>query len=504
VSDTLALMNRQGELNFGARAPKALTVSALVRLVRDSLDLNLDEYWVVGEASNVRIVPAGHLYMTLKDARSSIPVVMFRSALERHRIRIDDGLQVLVRGRVSLYEARGILQFYAEEIQPRGLGALQLAFEQLKQRLAAEGLFDAAKKRPLPFLPRTVGIVTALGGAALRDMLTTLLGRNSNVHVLIRPARVQGAGAAADVAQALAELNRDGRCEVIIVGRGGGSLEDLWAFNEEIVARAIRRSRIPVISAVGHEIDYTIADFAADLRAPTPTAAGHLVMPSKLELRQRLEETAATLTGAMRGVIAAYRKDVGQLGRGVRNPAVQLRQQRQHLDECAAALHTAMNRALQHRRRLLVHLTQRIRAPLHVASQARGRIARAALHLARGLTTELQQYRVRTARLAAHLSRSAVGERANTFRRQVDNDGNRMLASIARMLETRRHQLAQLAARLDSLSPLKVLERGYAVAINSRDGRVVTDAGTVEIGDQLEVRVKRGRILALTRARETD
>ncbi|HEY2104413.1 MAG TPA: exodeoxyribonuclease VII large subunit, partial [Candidatus Binataceae bacterium] len=304
-------MNRQGELEFGARRPKALTVTALVRMVREALELNLDECWVVGEVSNVRLAPSGHLYLTLKDARSSIPVVMFRSALERQRMRIDDGQQVLMRGRVSLYEARGTLQFYAEEIQPRGLGALQLAFEQLKQRLAAEGLFEAARKRPIPFLPRTVGIVTALGGAALRDMLKTMLGRNSNVQVLIRPAKVQGPGAAADIVQALADLNRDARCEVIIVGRGGGSLEDLWAFNEEIVARAIGRSAIPVISAVGHEIDYTIADFTADMRAPTPTAAGHLVMPGKAELRQRLDETAATLVGAMRGVAAAHRKELG-------------------------------------------------------------------------------------------------------------------------------------------------------------------------------------------------
>ncbi len=218
-------------------------------------------------------------------------------------------------------------------MQPRGLGALQLAFEQLKQRLAAEGLFDAARKRPVPFLPRTVGLVTALGGAALRDMLSILLGRNPNVHILIRPAKVQGVGAAADVAQALEDLNRDGRCEVIIVGRGGGSLEDLWAFNEEAVARAIHRSAIPVISAVGHEIDYTIADFVADLRAPTPTAAAHLAMPSRAELKERLDETAATLVGAMRGAVAAYRKEVGQLGRGVKNPLAMLRQNRQRVDE---------------------------------------------------------------------------------------------------------------------------------------------------------------------------
>ncbi len=505
-SGKFAAVNRQGELNFTSPAepPKALSVSALVRMVRDSLELNLDEYWVVGEASNVRIVPAGHLYMTLKDARSSIPVVMFRSALQRQRMRVDDGLQVLVRGRVSLYEARGILQFYAEEIQPRGLGALQLAFEQLKQRLAAEGLFDAVHKRPIPFLPRTVGIVTALGGAALRDMLSIMLARNANVHVLIRPARVQGAGAAFDVAQALDELNRDGRCEVIIIGRGGGSLEDLWAFNEEIVARAIRRSKIPIISAVGHEIDYTIADFAADLRAPTPTAAGHLVMPSKLELKQRLEETAAALTGAIRGVLAARRKELGQLARRVRNPAVQLRQHRQRLDECAAALNAAMTRAALHRRRMVTHLAQRIRPPFHIAREIRIRAARAALHLARGLAGQVQHRRVRAARLAAQLGRAALRQRAGSYRRELENQSAGLERAMRRVLEIRRHQLAQLAAQLDSLSPLKVLERGYAVAINARDGRVVTDAATVEIGDQLEVRVKRGRIYALTRARETD
>ncbi len=498
-------MNRQGELEFGARkpAPRALSVTQLVRMVRDALDVGLDECWVAGEVSNLRLAPSGHLYLTLKDARSSIAVVMFRTALERQRLRLTDGLQVLLRGRVSLYEARGMLQFYADEIQPRGLGALQLAFEQLKQRLSAEGLFDDARKRPLPFLPRTVGIVTALGGAALRDMLSTMLGRNPNVHVLIRPARVQGAGAAADVAQALADLNRDGRCEVIIVGRGGGSLEDLWAFNEESVARAIRRSNIPVISAVGHEIDYTIADFAADLRAPTPTAAGHLVMPARAELRQRLDETASTLVGAIRAAAAAYRKETAQLARGVRNPAPQLRQNRQRVDEYAAALKAAIGRAAERRRRHLEHLSQRLRAPLHVAREIRIRAARAALHLARSLTAMVQRERLTVAGLAAHLSRAPLRQRAQTHRLAIDRHQQHLLVAMRRALESRRHQLVQLAGRLDSLSPLKVLERGYAVAINTRDGRVITDAAAVEIGDELELRLKRGRIAAVTRSRQT-
>jgi exodeoxyribonuclease VII large subunit len=496
-------MNRQGELEFSPRRPRALSVTQLVRAVREALELNLDECWVEGEVSNARLAPSGHLYLTLKDARSAIPVVMFRSAFERLRFRVADGQQVLVRGRVSLYEARGTLQFYAEEIAPRGLGALQLAFEQLKQRLAAEGLFDAARKRPIPFLPRTIGLVTALGGAALRDMLSILLGRNPHVHILIRPAKVQGMGAAADVAQALEDLNRDGRCEVIIVGRGGGSLEDLWAFNEEVVARAIHRSAIAVISAVGHEIDYTIADFVADLRAPTPTAAAHLAMPGRAELKQRLDETAATLVGAMRGTVAARRKEVGQLGRGVKNPLAMLRQNRQRVDEAGAALYVVLNRGVIERLRQLSHLAERLRAPHHIAREIRIRTARMALHLARSLTALLQRHRLRTAGLVAQLSGAPLRQQATGYHREIEAQNQHLIAGARRMLELRRRKLAELAGRLDSLSPLRVLERGYAVAINSRDGRVVTDAAAVEIGDDLEVRLRRGRIYAVTRARGT-
>ncbi len=497
-------MNRQGELEFTPRQPaKALSVTQLVRMVRDALELNLDECWVVGEVSNARLAPSGHLYLTLKDARSAIPVVMFRSALERQRFRVNDGLQVLVRGRVSLYEARGTLQFYAEEIAPRGLGALQLAFEQLKQRLAAEGLFDAARKRPIPFLPRTIGLVTALGGAALRDMLSILLGRNPNAHLLIRPATVQGTGAAFEVAQALDDLNRDGRCEVIIVGRGGGSLEDLWAFNEEVLARAIHRSAIPVISAVGHEIDYTIADFVADLRAPTPTAAAHMAMPSRAELKQRVDETAATLLGAVRGVTVAHRKEVNQLAKGVKSPAAMLRQYRQHVDESGASLHLAMSRTVAYRRSELAHLAERLRSPLHLAREVRMRTARAALHLARSLTALVQGRRLETARFAAQLSRSPLRQQAASYRRELQAQQEHLIASARRTVEIRRQKLAQLAGRLDSMSPLRVLERGYAVAVNSRDGRLVTDAAAVEIGDDLELRLKRGRVYAVARARGT-
>ena len=451
-------MDGQLELSLSAPRRVALSVTQLVRTVRDALELHLDEYWVVGEISNARVAPSNHFYFTLKDARSAVNVVMFNAAFRRLRFRVNDGMKVVVRGRVNLYEARGTLQFYAEEMEPRGLGALQLAFEQLKQRLGKEGLFDSAHKRALPFLPRTVGIVTALGGAGLRDMLRILLERYPGIHVIVRPALVQGAGAAAEIAQAIDELNAHGRAEVIIVGRGGGSLEDLWAFNEETVARAIYRSAAPIVSAVGHEIDYTIADFVADVRAPTPTAAAQLVVPSKLELRRRLEETAATLEGAMRSALAGNRRDLAHLKVRLREPRNLLRQVRQRLDEAAAELDAAMRLKVADSRRSLREISARLRTP-------------AAL----------------------------VRERRLLLSRFDD----RLTAAMDSALALGRRQLAEAVGRLDSLSPLKVLERGYAVVVNARNGHAVIDAASVDLGDDLDIRLNRGRLRARTTARET-
>ncbi len=458
-------MNGQLELSLSAPRRVALSVTQLVRTVREALELHLDEYWVVGEISNARVAPSNHFYFTLKDARSAVNVVMFNAAFRRLRFRVNDGMKVVVRGRVNLYEARGTLQFYAEEMEPRGLGALQLAFEQLKQRLGKEGLFDPAHKRALPFLPRTVGIVTALGGAGLRDMLRILLERYPGIHVIVRPALVQGAGAAAEIAQAIDELNAHGRAEVIIVGRGGGSLEDLWAFNEETVARAIYRSAAPIVSAVGHEIDYTIADFVADVRAPTPTAAAQLVVPSKLELRRRLEETAATLEGAMRSALAGNRRELAHLEVRLREPRNLLRQVRhllrqvrQRLDEAAAELDAAMRLKVADSRRSLREISARLRTP-------------AAL----------------------------VRERRLLLSRFDD----RLTAAMDSALALRRRQLAEAVGRLDSLSPLKVLERGYAVVVNARNGHAVIDAASVDLGDDLDIRLNRGRLRARTTARET-
>ncbi|MBI3263779.1 MAG: exodeoxyribonuclease VII large subunit, partial [Acidobacteria bacterium] len=259
------------------------TVSELAAGLRELLETTYPEIWVEGEISNCRIWHTGHLYFTLKDEGAQLKAVMFRTPLRLLRFKPDDGLRVVARGRLTVYEPKGEYQVVCEHMEPHGLGALQLAFEQLKKRLQVEGLFEAARKRTLPVLPRKIGIVTSLEGAAIRDIIHVLARRYPNAHLVIRPSRVQGEDAAADIATALRAIAKIPGVDVIIVGRGGGSIEDLWAFNEERVARAIARSPVPVVSAVGHETDVTIADFVADVRAPTPSAAAEIVVARKDE-----------------------------------------------------------------------------------------------------------------------------------------------------------------------------------------------------------------------------
>jgi exodeoxyribonuclease VII large subunit len=493
-----------GQLELSLRGQvRALNVTQLVRMVRETLEANLDQCWVMGEVSNARLAPSGHLYFTLKDAHSAIGVVMFRSAAARLRFKVNDGMQAVMRGRVDLYEARGALQFYAEEMEPRGLGALQLAFEQLKERLGREGLFDGGRKRALPFLPAAVGIVTALGGAALRDIVTVLLSRYPDMHLIVRPARVQGAGAADEIAQAIDDLNAGGRAEVMIVGRGGGSLEDLWAFNEEVVARAIHRSRVAVVSAVGHEIDYTIADFVADVRAPTPTAAAQLVVPDKSVLRRRLDETAATLNGATVSALSDHRRAIAQLKLRLREPRVALRGARQRADETAAELSAALAARLGDRRRHVGALGAHLVPPGALVRALRLGAERAALYVGQAMGARVARMRMRVDAMAGRLGEAAPRAMAERRRAAVAAAAVRLGAALERAQGRRRAELAALAARLDSTSPLKVLERGYAVAINLRDGRAVIDAAAVEVGDELDLRLSRGRLRARTVAQQS-
>jgi exodeoxyribonuclease VII large subunit len=323
---------------FASQSRKFLTVSELNERIKGTLESRLDGLWVQGEISNFRVPPSGHFYFTLKDDKSQIAAVMFRRQGAVLRFTPENGMAVLCFGRVSVYAVRGDLQFYVDDMEPQGQGALALAFEQLKKKLAVEGLFASERKRELPFLPHSIGIVTSGKGAALHDMLRIIGDRYPDRRIVICPVKVQGDGSAREIAQGISNLNRFGSVDVIIVGRGGGSLEDLWAFNEEVVARAIYASLVPVVSAVGHEIDFTIADFVADARAPTPTAAAEMVLPRKSDLVDQIENLQSRLASGMEFKLDQLRENLRRLLRRLADPGRKLREHQQRVDELSVDL----------------------------------------------------------------------------------------------------------------------------------------------------------------------
>ena len=349
-----------------------LTVTELNQRIKGTLDQNLGAFWVVGEISNFREPPSGHYYFTLKDDKSQIAAVMFRRQGFSLSFVPENGMAVLCFGRVSLYSVRGDLQLYVETLEPRGKGALYLAFEQLKKRLGEEGLFSPQRKRPLPFLPASIGIVTSEKGAALRDMLRILGDRFPDRRVVIRPVKVQGEGAAQEIAAGIEELGGSGEVEVMVVSRGGGSLEDLWAFNEETVARAIFRSRVPVISAVGHEVDFTIGDFVADCRAPTPTAAAEMLVPRKEDLVEQIENLNDCLLRAIQFKLAATREGWRGLLKRLSDPGRKLRENQQTLDELFANLWRRFQERLRQFKDRLAHSSGRLAALSPLAVLDRG------------------------------------------------------------------------------------------------------------------------------------
>ena len=431
---------------------RVLTVSELTHAVKDTLEGRFGGLWVEGEISNLRVHTSGHVYFTLKDEEAQVRAVLFRSRMRRVRFEPADGLHVLAFGRLDVYAVRGEYQLVCEVLEPKGLGALQLAFEQLKARLATEGLFDAGRKRPLPVLPRRVGLVTSPTGAAVRDFLQVVTRRFAGLQVLVCPVRVQGDTAAGEIAQALGTLNRRGDLDVIVVARGGGSLEDLWAFNEEAVARAIAASKIPVISAVGHETDVTIADFVADLRAPTPSAAAELVVREKAELVRQLATLGTRLRRAMgqrTGRVADRLADIRRR-RVLTDPGRPLRDWARRVDDLGARLSRAVTRH---------------------ATRSRERLDRAARSLRPALLrAPVRHRRQLAANLGGRLERALRGETAR-----------------------RRRAVEALAARLDSLSPLACLARGYAIALLPA-GEVVTRAEQVRVGERLAVRLRAGSL----------
>ncbi len=354
-------MKGEARLPLFPDEPRAfLTVSELSEIVKGTLERELDAFWVVGEISNFRVPPSGHFYFTLKDDKSQIAAVMFRRQGLTLSFQPENGMEVLCLGRVSLYSVRGDLQLYVETMEPRGQGALFLAFEQLKRRLGEEGLFAAERKRPLPFLPGSIGIVTSLKGAALRDMLRMLSDRFPERRVIIRPVKVQGEGAALEIAEGITELGRSGMVEVMIVGRGGGSLEDLWAFNEEVVARAICASPVPVISAVGHEVDFTIADFVADCRAPTPTAAAEMAVPRREDLVEQIEGLESRLLREIQARLEAKREEWGGLVRRLVDPRRRLRENQMRLDDLSLNLWRRFQDRFERLKDRLIHGAARL------------------------------------------------------------------------------------------------------------------------------------------------
>lgn len=322
-------------------------------MVKGILEENFVEVWVEGEISNLRTPSSGHIYFTLKDENSQMRVVMFKGQGRFLKFRLEDGLHVIMRGSVTVYEARGEYQVLADYIEPAGVGALQLAYEQLKERLSKEGLFEQARKRPIPVVPKKVGIITSPTGAAIRDMLHILGRRFANLHILISPVRVQGAEAPPEIIQAIRDMNSIEDLDVIIVGRGGGSIEDLWAFNDEGVARAIYNSRVPVISAVGHETDFTIADFVADLRAPTPSAAAELVVQNKAELEERLESLYRRLCHTARGRLSLLGSHLRSFEGRLRTPRDKVLQLSQRLDDLTLRLNLSVKQKLELSKRKL-------------------------------------------------------------------------------------------------------------------------------------------------------
>ncbi|PYR28099.1 MAG: exodeoxyribonuclease VII large subunit [Acidobacteria bacterium] len=430
-----------------------MSVTELTIRLRDVLESEFFEVWVEGELSNCRIWNTGHLYFTLKDASSQLRGLMFRSALRYLKFKPADGLRVVARGKISVYEPKGEYQLVCEHLEPHGLGALQLAFDQLKKRLQHEGLFDAARKRPLPALPRKIGIVTSLDGAAIRDIIKVLRRRYANAHLVIRPARVQGEGAAVDIAQALRAIGRVPGVDVVIVGRGGGSIEDLWAFNEEIVARMIARSPVPVIAAIGHESDVTIADFVADVRAPTPSAAAELVVSRHDEFCGRIDRLRDRLHAAARNRV-------------------------QHLSR---RVHVASSRPAF------------AGVPGRVAM--RGRHAAELTHaLARLVRSALAARDRRVVQLERQLTTFDAGRRLAAIRTRLVTADGRMRAAASRCQDRADARFRHAAGRLDTLSPLAVLARGYAVAWNEDKTRVLRDGAQTRAGDRVHVTLARGEL----------
>ena len=431
--------------------PRVYTVSEFTGEARAILEAAFDSVYVEGEISNLRIAGSQHAYFVLKDERAQLRCVLFKGYRAGLKFQPEDGDQVLLFGRVTVYEARGEYQLIVEHMEPRGLGALQKAFEQLKVKLTAEGLFAEEKKKPIPEFPWKVGVVTSPTGAAVRDILNIIQRRNRKVSVLLHPVKVQGEGAAQEIADAVKQMNRMNDIDVLIVGRGGGSIEDLWAFNEEVVARAISASKIPVVSAVGHEIDYTIADFVADLRAPTPSAAAELTVPGLNTITQELRRFTERLLEVLYNRIGGHKELLGRLikRRFFNEPMQILEPHAQKLDDLNTRLLRGLDQWVVLQRQKLIGRVQQL---LHLSPQK--------------LVRQLQE--------------------------KMESLHHRLGQNIVLIVRLEQKRFDGAVKNLHALSPLSILDRGYS--ITTFDGKALTQSGRVQEGDSVNVRLAKGSL----------
>jgi exodeoxyribonuclease VII large subunit len=451
------------QLGFSFTAPnrRVWAVKDIVSAVRTHVEREYADTWVEGEISNFCAHDSGHLYFTLKDENAQLNAVMFRSQARLLRFRPENGMQVIVRGRITIYEDRGQLQISAEYIEPKGAGALQIAFEQLKAKLQAEGLFDSSRKKSIPQLPSRIGVITSPQAAALHDILNILQRRHHTANVLIFPAQVQGESAATEVIAGLRYFNRSRSADVVIVARGGGSAEDLAAFNDEALARIVAASEVPVISAVGHETDFTIIDFVADLRAPTPSAAAELVIQSRQELDAQLESLHHRLEKAVRYRLLMARQNLVELSQHGAFARIMdlIRRRQQRLDDLLYRMAHAQRDVLEGRRRKFEVLSSAVR----------------------------------------HYDLRRV---LSGIRRELNGQVTAMSSAARNFLLTKRLRLDQLAVRLETLSPLAILDRGYALVFDA-NGKLLKDANQIKYGDEITARLSKGTIAATVKSKNS-
>ncbi|HZS72122.1 MAG TPA: exodeoxyribonuclease VII large subunit [Candidatus Acidoferrum sp.] len=486
---------------------RVFSVSELTGRIRDVLARAFTDIWVQGEISNCRAAQSGHIYCTLKDDRAQLKCVCFKSQLRLMKFRPEDGLHVTARGSISVYENRGEYQFYIDSMEPVGAGALQVAFEQLKKRLEAEGLFSPERKKPLPLLPGRIGLVTSPRGAAVRDVVGILRRRFHTLHLILYPVRVQGEGAAGEIVRAIRYFQRHNLVDVIILARGGGSLEDLWSFNEEEVARAIAACSIPIISGVGHETDFTIADFVADVRASTPSAAAELVVQTRAEFDKHVAALRSALAEQMRYRVLVQSRRVHELSgsAGFRRLHEMLRQLRQRSDELAGRLAHALRSQmdLSRRRYQFAHLRIRSTDLRTRLSGAQRKTSDLTTRLGFGLAARLEVQRKRFGTLQLRLGSTDLHSRIDAIRLRIENRTDALAARAERYLRYQHERLTQLRVQLAERSPATLLERGYAIATDV-SGQILRDSNQVAIGDTVSVKLFHGRLLTELRQKQPD